>query len=114
MSIVSFKTRCILKPKVGDNVYGEPEYGNKIVTRCVVIKLKKIRQATTVRTDSSATRGHADEDIAEARLLFSDKENIALGDYVEVMGHTIRITAIRYRLDACGELDHYEVDAAIE
>ena len=114
MALVKLKTPCKVRHKHSTDVYGQPIYGPAKPSKCAVLKLLKSRQPTTVRTDSSGTRGHADEVIADAHLLMLATEPLDLDDFIEVSGFTIRVSAIRHRYDTGNTFDHKEVEGSIE
>lgn len=114
MSLPKFNITCLVKSKIGNDLFGNPVYGLPRTTKCAVVSLVKSRAATTVRTDSSGTRGHANEVISDSKILMSPKEKIELDDFVEVSGLTLKVAAIRQRFSVYGKLDHLEVDGTIE
>lgn len=114
MSIVKFKVPCVIKNKISNDIYGEPVFGSGINSFCAVIKLNKIKAATTVRVDSSGTRGHADEQTLDAKLLIKPNAIIDLDDFISVSGMTMKVSAIRQQFSIGGRLDHIEVVGTIE
>lgn len=82
--------------------------------RCALVKLDAARAKTAVRTDSSASRGFAREAEIDARILFPATFAIQKGDFVDVLGHKLRVESVFPRVNIGGYLDHYQVDAMIE
>tara|TARA_R110002074_G_scaffold5353_2_gene26351 strand:- start:1362 stop:1715 length:354 start_codon:yes stop_codon:yes gene_type:complete len=103
---------CTLYPTDGSDIYGKDLFLTPVVTTCAIVKLTETTERTSVRTDSSATRGYAGEITADARLLFSpaDAKHLKADTKVEVMGVTLKIATISQRLSIQGLLDHFQVD----
>jgi hypothetical protein len=93
------------------NDFGEakPEPHKVVSTKCGV-KLLEQTEKSSVRADSSASRGFADEVTADARLLFKPKEDVQIGDKVTVASIELRVTAKFPRFDVMGRFDHIQVD----
>lgn len=100
---------CQVRKVTGTDVYGKPKFGAPVTERCAVVKLKAQIVHTTVRADSSQSRGHGDEFVSTNTVLLSGKTAAALGDQLIVRGHLILITAMHDRLDVGGIVDHYEI-----
>jgi len=87
-------------------------------TKCSVVHLYDLTEKTTVRADSSASRGQAEEQLSQARLLFGAREQIKTGDLVEVSVNggdnmTIEVTKIFRRMDVAARVHHIDVEGAI-
>lgn len=68
-------------------------------------------QKTSVRADSSASRGSADEMAAmRAKILVASYVTIDIGDRFEFDGQIFRIKAKHTRRSVSGEIDHFECD----
>lgn len=93
----------------GFDLYGQPKWVALPCERCDVVKLLTDTQHSTVRVDSGGSRGHADETVADAILLVAPTTKLERNDKLEVLGVSLKITAVRPRLDAIGKLDHFEV-----
>lgn len=112
MSLIPNIDCTIVKAGTFD-VYGQPQLGEVIETRCSIVKLVSAREKTSVRADSSASRGNAVEIVADARLLFPVGSDIVNGDKVVVAGVSLRVDSVFPRHDIYGVLDHIQVDANI-
>lgn len=95
----------------GFDRYGQRKPGNSVKLRIAVVTLRARRDRTSVRTDSSASRGAAAEVEADVRLLFPAIFKPTIGDTVEVAGEKVRVTSIFPRFAISGVIDHYQVDA---
>jgi hypothetical protein len=101
---------CLLRKPGKPDVYGYSAAGAATPERCAVVKIKPESIRTTLRADSGATRGHADEFIISNLVLLAKTTNAALDDQLEVIGYKIRIKMLHPRFNILGELDHYEVE----
>lgn len=93
------------------DVHGQPVPGAARIARCSIVKLASTRIKTSVRTDSSASRGFAQEREIAARLLFGKDEAIAEGDLIEIREFKLKVTASSPRYTVNGTLDHNQIDA---
>lgn len=87
--------------------------GNAVSARCGVVKLAVGSEKTSVRTDSSASGGHADEIAADARILFRHDVSVAVDDMIEIFNYKLRVMSVFPRHDVTGRFDHYQVDAMV-
>lgn len=102
-----------LSRKNGTNAYGETSWSDPVEVECGVVHLNKKMDKTTVRTDSSATRGHAEEFLSDSKILFPAYVQIGLDDRFEIHGIVMVATSVEKRYAVTGDLDHYEVDFRI-
>ncbi|BBI61676.1 hypothetical protein HSBAA_29820 [Vreelandella sulfidaeris] len=72
-----------------------------------------ISEQTSVRADSSASRGRGQEVEANSIVLLPPTLPIAMGDLVEVMGYSFEVESIQPRLNIMGRHDHNEVGLKI-
>lgn len=87
-------------------------------SKCSIVWLHASKDKTTVRADSSASRGRAEESLADARLLFLPSVAISVGDVVEVSvkgGDNIKVEINRVfrRPDVNGVIHHIDVEGEI-
>lgn len=113
MSLFRPNLDCTVRKRTGTNIYGEEALGVPVAARCSVIEMRMGIERSSVRADSSASRGSAREYIGEAKLLFPATADIDLDDQVEVNGFKLRITSFFPRHSLQGVLDHFEVQAGI-
>lgn len=100
---------CTIERQLSTDLYGAVALSPVRPERCSVVKLRSDSQHTTVRADSSGTRGFADEEVRDATVLLSPSTKAQLGDCLTVLGVKIKITSKHPRVTAFGRLDHYEV-----
>lgn len=92
------------------NVYGEAQFGDKELIPFAQVRYDTKAEDTTVRADSSATRGNTKEFQASGRLLVPISVKPNWGDLFIVHGKVFRAKQIEPRYNVLGILDHYQVD----
>ena len=71
---------CLVTKRGGTDLYGKEVAGATFKARCSIVKLALASVKTSVRADSSGSRGNAEETTAGARLLFLPRAGIDIGD----------------------------------
>ena len=104
---------CSITPTVGYDRYGKEQLGKSYTAKCAIVKLTQVSEPTSVRTDSSASRGAAREIIADARLLFPRTVDVNIDDKVEVMGMSLKVLSVFPRTTIGGQHDHNQVDLMV-
>jgi hypothetical protein len=99
-----------LSRSLGPDKFAQDSYGPRRSVACAVVHLKDVKQKTSVRTDTSASRSHAEETVMTGKVLFPTSVAIAKGDKFEILGRTLRVIQIEPRNDVLGRHDHNEVD----
>lgn len=108
------KNTCVITQTAGKtDVYGKPKPGVSFKERCAIVTIIGKDEKTTVRSDSSASRGNAHEILFDAVILFGPKTKSKLHDIVTINGYKLEIMASQPRYDIDGELDHYQNDLKI-
>lgn len=92
------------------DIYGNQGYEPAVKVRCAIVSLDATVLKSSVRADSSASRGRAEEETVEAKLLFLPGEQIKQGDLVIVDGEQIEVITVEKRRNTSGKIDHLEVD----
>lgn len=95
------------------DAYGKANYKKSRPLMCAVIKMIGKSSKTSVRTDSSASRGAAREETADAVLLFNSTSVININDLVHVYGRTLRVIGVFPRYRVIGRIDHFQVECEI-
>lgn len=109
-----FLTPCTIIKVSKYDLFGAEVKGERKRATCAVVKLLESAARTTVRVDSGATRGGAEERHADAVLLFSPKSYIGMGDIVEMSeGQKLKVIQLHRRYSATGSFDHFEVECKI-
>lgn len=91
------------------DVYGMPVLGAKTIERCAIVQLKIINEKSSVRADTSATRGNARELEVDAKILLAKTTVAAIDDLIVIEGVKYRIASKFPRHNLQGVLDHFEV-----
>lgn len=100
---------CSLLKNTGYSAYGEQTYSKEpIIEKCAVLNAKRAMKKSSVRADSSASRGNAQETIADFWLILMPDTEAEIDDLVEIHGVRVKIVDLipRYGLD--GSHDHTE------
>lgn len=104
-------TTCDIYRKAGDDIYGSIQYETKPrKTPCAVVTYDLATAKSSVRADTSGTRGRSDALEGVARFLFPRMVEIQTGDRVEKDGFTLEVIEVHPRRTVQGGLDHLEVD----
>ena len=120
MSTLRPRNRCWIRRRTEKyDGQGRPIHSTRSQkSRCAIVWLYGAEDKTTVRADSSASRGRAEETLADARLLFLPTTDINLGDVVEVQvkgGSNVKVEVKRIfrRPDVAGVIHHIDVEGEI-
>lgn len=95
----------------GNTIYGQPRLGAWTTENCVVLRLRRRTEKSSVRADSSASRGNAEETQVDAILLAPPKTAMKVNDIIEIRGMKLRVTGMEDRFDLLGKLDHVQITA---
>lgn len=98
----------MLSRRLSNNLYSEISYDTPIRVECGVVRMPVTAQQTSVRADSSASRGAADEITSNARILFTVNVSPQINDRFEIAGFKLRCVSREPRYSVAGILDHYE------
>ena len=101
-------TTCVIIKNSGYNDYGEPQYGERVVEKCAVLNAGISTKKSSVRADSSASRGNAWENIADYWFIFMPDTVADIDDLVEFNGHQLKIIKLIPRYSLTAEHDHTE------
>jgi hypothetical protein len=102
---------CILRKKLAQyDAYGKALYAEPVSIRFALVRFDTKTEDSTVRADSSATRGNVKEYHASGRILVDKRYKPGFGDLVAFDGKVFRIKEREPRYNVLGKLDHYECD----
>lgn len=104
-----------IQSSFGYDVNAERKYGNQRECPYATVSMKIDLQKTSVRADSSASRGSADE-IATTRtkILVPAYVTASFGDrFISAEGYRFLVKSVHPRYSIGGRLDHYEIDLEI-
>jgi hypothetical protein len=120
MTTLKPKTPCVISSSTKKyDLYGRPLHSAaKRRTKCAIIHLYREHEKTTVRADSSASRGRADEEVSQVRILLKPNEKISTGDLVEItlkggQPITMEVRKIFRRPDVEGVIHHIDIEGDI-
>lgn len=96
----------------GKDVYGDRRYSaNSTNFGWAPVHLRDNLQDSSVRADSSASRGRADERVADVRILVEKFITPEKGDKIVLDGEPpLEVIRVQKRIDIRGQLHHWEVD----
>jgi hypothetical protein len=113
MSLLYCNIKATLKKRGGNDPYGQEKLGRARALKVAVVKSTFVSQHTTVRADSSGTRGYAHEFVANYRFLVNHPTVIDIDDQLTVNGVVMRVVGKIPRYDLWGKVDHYELQGAL-
>ena len=102
--------RGVLKRFVSNNGYGEPKFAAGVTVSCGVVHLNKKIVKTSIRVDSSASRGASEEFVSVSKILFRSNVIVKPEDQFEIAGFILKASTIENRYSVPGKLDHFEID----
>lgn len=106
-------TRCRIQLSAGNDVYGQPLPTTFVNEGCSVGKIFISNEKSSVRADSSASRGNAMELEAVAVILLTPQTRAGIDDIIEIVGRKLRILGVMPRFTVGGVLDHFEAHCGI-
>lgn len=95
------------------DVYGKPIPGVSFKERCAIVAIVEKDEKTSVRSDSSASRGNSHEMLFDAVILFGPKTKTKIHDIVKINGYALEVMAQQPRYDIDGVIDHYQNELKI-
>lgn len=95
----------------GYDLFGQQALEPPRSIRFAVVNLRLLSGKTTVRADSSASRGTTDEITTDlARILVAKHERIEIGDVFLYDGQSFDVRSKHVRRSVFGNVDHYECE----
>lgn len=101
-------TTCVLIKNSGYNMYGEPIREERITEKCALLNAGLSMKKSSVRADSSASRGNALETTADYWLILMPDTKAELDDLIEIHGVQVKINQLIPRYSLRGQHDHTE------
>lgn len=100
--------------KSGRDIYGRAQLGPRQDCPFAIINLEIGARKTSVRADSSASRGAADEIASQrAKILIPSYVDVRVGDYFGFQGRRYEINMVHPRHSITGRFDHYECELEV-
>lgn len=109
MLIFRPKNKCVVISNAGTDVYGMPKPGIRKSESCSVVRFIVRNEKSSVRADSSASRGNAMELEADGIFLMGIDTSAEIDDLIEMNAHRMRVMGKHARFNASGALHHYEI-----
>lgn len=97
-----------LERRTGFDVNARPAYAAAVPLPLAIVHDKDIKQKTTVRSDSSASRGAADEVIVDGVILVPKHIQIKIEDRITIPLGVYEVKSVEPRYSVFGALDHTE------
>lgn len=105
---------CTIQLASGDtDIYGKPLPGRIVSERCAVVKDITEDVKSSIRSDSSASRGNAHEFEHQGVILLTKVTAAKAHDIITVRGRQMEIMSMHRRYTVTGALDHYECTTQI-
>lgn len=105
--------KCEVSVLGASDKYGKRNYSDWKWVPFAQVKMVDRADKTSVRTDSSATRGSAHEILADTRFLFLPNVELTPGDRVRVGKQMYTVVSVFPRYSVTGVHDHWQVDCNI-
>lgn len=90
--------------------FGRHTFAPKVVLRCSFISIADPVQKSSVRADTSGSRGQAEQAQGDARYLFPASTALKLGDVIYKDGVWLEVIQFTPMRNVLGQLDHNQVD----
>jgi hypothetical protein len=99
---------------VARDIYGRGQFADPVDCQFAIVNAKRQSVKTSVRADSSASRGNADEiTTGLGRILVAKHVEVEIGNLFEFDGDTYEIVSTHIRRSVLGEIDHFECDLEV-
>lgn len=92
----------------GYDEHSQPAFAVERDIKCRVVHYKKSSIKTSVRADSSASRGRGKELVYDAVILFDKNSNVEIDDRIVIFGEKMKVEVVEPRFNIHGRLDHIE------
>lgn len=106
-------TKAQLRRRGPRDVFGKEIFATPVEIPCAVVQLKEGVMESSVRADSSASRGAAEELMVQSKILIPNNVTVKKGDVLEIYGIFIEVMSSHPRINVLGDLDHYELTGTI-
>lgn len=107
-------TTATLLRKTGRDIHGREKFGAPVPLPCAVVSLAEKVVQSSVRADSSGSRGSAEIETLQGNILIPPTVTITEGDVIKILGRIMEVDSIEPRNDVFGRLHHQEVRGNIK
>jgi hypothetical protein len=104
----------LLRKQAKRSIHGKENYEPAVRIRCSVVLLADQVVQSSVRADQAASRGSAEQEVLQAKILILPHVKLTKGDVLQLRGKSVEITAVHQRFDVLGKHDHNEVGGNIK
>lgn len=104
-----FNEKCPWRKRLANNAYGEPTFSILTMIDCAIIRSKQAADTTSPRAELSGSRSNAEEFTGDVQLLVS-RDDISVGDRVDVDNSAFRVKARSVKRDVHGKVEFIRLD----
>jgi len=104
----------LLRKAAKRDIHGRESFAPGVPIRVSVVSLAEAVIESSVRADSTASRGAADQLVLQAKILVPPHIKVVKGDVIEVVGRLVEVASVQPRIDVLGKHDHNEVGGNIK
>ena len=113
MAILFPNVPATLRQQQGYDLQGKPAWGRGVAIKVAIVTLKNKVERSSVRADSSASRGRIEETRADGIVLVPAGIEIGLQDRLSLLGATYEVASVFPRVELNGQLGHSQVELRI-
>lgn len=113
MAILYPNINATLRRKTGYDANGRPVWGAASNIKLAIVTLRHVTERSSVRADSSASRGRAEESRADGIILVPPEIALSTEDRISMLGRSYEITMAFPRHGLDGSLGHTQVELRI-
>lgn len=114
---MSFRPNTIgslLRKNPKRDIHGRESFVAPVPLPCSIVKLAENVEESSVRADSTASRGSAEQEVLQAKILIPLHIAVKKGDVIKVLGRNVEIASIQPRNDVFGRPHHQEIGGNIK
>lgn len=108
MALFNPNQRCVIVKMGKMDIYGQRHIDKRISEKCAILQSKKSTTKSSVRADSSASRGNAQEITADYSFVLERTTVAEINDLIEFNSLRLKIVGLHPRFSIRGEHDHTE------
>jgi hypothetical protein len=95
-------------------IHGKESFAGPVPIPCSIVQLADRVEESSVRADSTATRGAAEQEVLQAKILVPAHTVIKKGDVLQLQDRSVEVMSVHQRLNTRGVLDHLEIGGNIK
>lgn len=104
----------LLRKDAKRNIHGKESFQAPVPLPCAVVSLADRVVESSVRADSTASRGAAEQEVLQAKILIPIHVAVKKGDVIKVLGRLVEISSVHPRNDVFGRPHHQEIGGNIK